>query len=83
MCYLLDSVRGVGLGMAADVLGVKLSGMKGGDPAVLEGEGQSGKTDGHVHIPVVNVGSRPSQTDGILNVQICLHRKKQLQTCDG
>ena len=43
ICWIVSEMKLEGLGMAADVLGAELSGTKGGDPPVLEGEGQSEK----------------------------------------
>ena len=40
ICWIVSEMKLEGLGMAADVLGAELSGTKGGDPPVLEGEGQ-------------------------------------------
>ena len=70
---------GVGeLGRATNVPGVIPSGIKGGDPPVLN-EPVSRKKNGsggHLHVPIVNVRGWPRQANSVLNVQIGLYRKK-------
>ena len=63
--YLLDSVRVEGLGMAADVLEVKLSGTKGGDPRYWKGKVSGRKISDHVHVPMLGIDQdRPTVDSG-------------------
>ena len=68
-------------GRASNIPGVKPSGLKGGDPPVLNDEvSQRKHYSGGLHVPIVDVGSWPTQTNSVLNVQIGLYRGKCAQT---
>ena len=62
------------LGRASNVPGVIPSGIKGGDPPVLNekvGWKKSGSGD-HLYVPIVKVRGWPRQTDGVPSVQVGL-----------